>query len=65
MAVLENLEPKKVFQFFEELCQIPHGTFDIDRMSDYCVEFAKKRNLKYIQDEVKNVLIFKTAWDTI
>ncbi len=59
MAVLENLEPKKVFQFFEELCQIPHGTFDIDRMSDYCVEFAKKRNLKYIQDEVKNVLIFK------
>lgn len=59
MAVLENLEPKKVFQFFEELCQIPHGTFDIDRMSDHCVEFAKERNLKYIQDEVKNVLIFK------
>lgn len=59
MAVLENLEPKKVFQFFEEICQIPHGTFDIDRISDYCVEFAKERNLKYIQDEVKNVLIFK------
>lgn len=30
MAVLENLEPKKVFQFFEEICQIPHGTFDIE-----------------------------------
>ena len=59
MAVLENLEPKKVFRFFEEICQIPHGTFDIDRISDYYVEFAKERGLKYIQDEVKNVLIFK------
>lgn len=59
MAVLENLEPKKVFQYFEEICQIPHGTFDIDRISDYYVEFAKERGLKYIQDEVKNVLIFK------
>lgn len=59
MAVLENLEPKKVFQFFEEMCQIPHGTFDIDRISDYFVQFAKDRDLKFIQDEVKNVLIFK------
>lgn len=59
MAVLENLEPKKVFQFFEELCQIPHGTFDIERISDYCAKFAADRGLKYIQDEVKNVIIFK------
>ena len=59
MAVLENLEPKKVFQFFEELCQIPHGTFDIGRISDYCAKFAEDRGLKYIQDEVKNVIIFK------
>ena len=48
MAVLENLEPKKVFQFFEELCQIPHGTFDIGRISDYCAKFAEDRGLKYI-----------------
>lgn len=59
MAVLENVEPKKVFQFFEEICQIPHGTFDIERISDYCAKFAKDRGLRYIQDEVKNVIIFK------
>lgn len=59
MAVLENLEPKKVFQFFEEICQIPHGTFDMDRISDYYAKFAKDRGLRYIQDEVKNVIIFK------
>ncbi len=59
MAVLENLEPQKVFQFFEEMCQIPRGTFDTKRISDYCVEFAKERGLSYIQDEVNNVIITK------
>ncbi len=59
MAVLENLEPKKVFQFFEELCQIPHGTFNTKEISDYCVEFAKQRGLEVAQDETNNVIIKK------
>ena len=45
MPVLDQLEPKKVFQFFEEMTRIPHGTFDTKRISDYCVEFAKERGL--------------------
>ena len=59
MAVLDQLEPKKMFRFFEEICQIPHGTFDIGQISDYCADFAKKRNLEVIQDEVGNVVIKK------
>lgn len=59
MAVLDQLEPKKVFQFFEEICQIPHGTFDIGQISDFCVDFAKKRNLEVVQDKVGNVVIKK------
>ena len=59
MAVLENQEPQKVFQFFEEMCQIPHGTFDTKRISDYCVAFAKDRGLEVIQDEANNVIIRK------
>ena len=59
MAVLENLEPQKVFQFFEEMSAIPRGTFDMKRISDYCVAFAKERNLEVIQDEVNNVIIKK------
>lgn len=59
MAVLENFEPQKVFQFFEEICQIPRGTFDTKRISDYCVAFAKERGLSVIQDEVNNVIITK------
>lgn len=59
MAVLENQEPKKVFRFFEEMCQIPHGTFDTKRICDYCVAFAKERGLSVIQDEANNVIIKK------
>lgn len=59
MAVLEHIEPQEVFFFFEELCKIPHATFDPKRISDYCVEFAKERGLEVIQDEVYNVIIRK------
>ncbi len=59
MAVLENLEPQKVFQFFEEMSGIPRGTFDMKRISDYCVAFAKERNLEVIRDEMNNVIIKK------
>lgn len=61
MAVLEHLEPKSVFHFFEELCKIPRGTFDTKRVSDYCVAFAKERGLEYMQDEANNVIIKKAG----
>lgn len=59
MAVLDQLEPKNVFYFFEELCKIPHATFDTKRISDYCVAFAKERGLEVTQDEANNVIIRK------
>lgn len=57
--VLDQLQPKEVFRFFEEICQIPHGSFDTKRISDYCVAFAKERNLDCIQDSVNNIIITK------
>ena len=59
--MLENLQPKAVFNFFEEICQIPHGSGNTKQISDYLVKFAKERNLEYIQDEVNNVIIIKEA----
>ena len=61
MKVLAELEPKAVFHFFEEIANIPHGSGNIDAISDYLVAFAKKRNLEYVQDLVKNVIIYKKA----
>ncbi len=61
MRKLENLEPKKVFEFFEDICSIPHGSGNTKKISDYLVAFAKSRGLKYIQDELNNVVIYKSA----
>lgn len=61
MSVLSGLEPSSVFHFFEEICSIPHGSGNTDRMSDYLVNFAKERNLEYHQDKLKNVIIIKEA----
>lgn len=61
MNVCEHLEPKKVFEYFEKISSIPHGSGNTDKISDFCVSFAKEHNLKYIQDEAGNVIIFKEA----
>lgn len=59
MAVLEHIEPREVFHFFEEISQIPRGTYNTKAVSDYCVNFAKDRGLTAIQDEWSNVIIKK------
>ena len=61
MAVLENLKPERVFYYFEKICNIPHGSGNTKQISDYLVEFAKKKELRFIQDEMGNVVIFKEA----
>ena len=61
MGVLGELEPKSVFRFFEEICAIPHGSGNVDRLSDYLVSFAGERGLFCRQDEMKNVIISKDA----
>lgn len=61
MCSISHLEPKAVFTYFEEMCQIPHGSGNLQQISDYLVEFAKKNNLEYIQDEALNVIMKKPA----
>lgn len=61
MGVLGELEPKPVFRFFEEICKIPHGSGNVEGLSDYLVSFARERGLYCRQDEMKNVIISKDA----
>lgn len=56
---LAGLKPAAVFGYFEEICSIPHGSRNTKAISDYLVAFAHARNLRYIQDEVNNVIIFQ------
>ena len=59
--VLEHLEPKAVFHFFEDLTRIPHGSRNTKAISDYCAAFARARGLWVYQDELNNVIIKKPA----
>lgn len=61
MGNLSELKPNKVFKYFEELCKIPRGSGDMERISTYCVDFAKSRGLEVIKDEANNVIIRKGA----
>lgn len=63
MGALKGLQPAGVYRFFEEIAKIPHGSYHVDEISDYLVAFAKERNLKVVQDELKNVVIYKAASD--
>ena len=55
---LAGLEPASVFGYFEQLCAIPHGSGNTKMISDYLVNFAKEHGIRYIQDELNNVLLF-------
>ena len=58
---LAGLEPASVFGYFEEICSIPHGSGNTKMISDYLVRFAKEHGLRYIQDELNNVIIFQNG----
>ena len=57
MKVLENIEPKKVMEYFEILSTIPHGSGNTKAISDYCVKYAKEHGFEYHQDDSNNVII--------
>lgn len=59
---MENiLKPEAVFKYFKEICAIPHGSGDMEKISEYCLNFAKENGLKAICDDAKNVIIYKNG----
>lgn len=61
MRILENLEPKNVFYYFEEICKIPHGSGNTKKISDYLKAFADEHGLYCRQDELNNIVMIKEA----
>ena len=61
MSVLNGLEPKSVFKFFEDISAIPRGSGNTKAVSDYLAEFARTRGLEHYQDELNNIIIIAPA----
>ncbi len=61
MAVLDQLQPGKVFHYFEEISGIPRVSLFTKAIGDYLVSFAQERGLDCRRDEAGNVIIRKGA----
>lgn len=61
MAALSGIKPEKVFEYFEKLCSVPHGSGNTKIISDLCVGFAQELGLKYRQEKCNNLIIWKDA----
>lgn len=59
--VLSGLKPEKVFEFFELLSSVPHGSGNTGPISGLCMDFARERGLWCRRDESNNVIIKKPA----
>ena len=55
------LEPKKVFEFFAEILQIPRPSKKEDKIIEYLMKWGNDRKLETLRDEIGNVLIRKPA----
>ncbi|MCI9607609.1 MAG: aminoacyl-histidine dipeptidase [Muribaculaceae bacterium] len=58
---VKDLQPKRVFEIFDEITQVPRPSKKEEKIRAYLLEFAKKNNLAARTDEVGNVVISKPA----
>ena len=58
---VKELQPKQVFEIFDEITKVPRPSKKEDKIRQYLLDFAKKHNLEAKTDEVGNVAITKPA----
>ena len=61
MSVVENLEPKLLWKYFDEIRKIPRCSKHEEKIRKYILDFAKKLELKIKIDKPGNVVILKPA----
>jgi len=61
MKRLKNLSPQPLWNYFEEICQVPRPSKKEEKIIQFLLDFAKEHGLKARQDEIGNLLIKKPA----
>ena len=57
-----HLQPQAVFDFFLQICKIPHGSKNEAEISAFLQNFGKELGYETIADSVGNVLVKKPAY---
>ena len=58
---ITDLEPKLVWQCFDEITKVPRPTHHLDKMKAFLVDWANRHNIPVKTDEVGNVMMTKAA----
>ncbi|PIF05778.1 MAG: cytosol nonspecific dipeptidase [Draconibacterium sp.] len=61
MQKLSQLSPQPLFNYFEQICQVPRPSKKEEKIRTFLLDFAKKNNLSAKTDKAGNVLISKPA----
>ena len=59
--MIVGFEPKRVFEYFEQISAIPRGSGNEQGIADYLERFARECGLDCIRDASNNILIKKPA----
>jgi len=61
MNTLSTLIPQPLFNYFEDICQVPRPSKKEEKIREFLLDFASKNKLASKTDEAGNVLILKPA----
>ena len=61
MSEIRNLEPKAVWNIFQDLCEIPRPSKKEQKAAEFAKKFGEDLGLETIVDEIGNVIIKKPA----
>ncbi|PST89880.1 aminoacyl-histidine dipeptidase [Photobacterium jeanii] len=61
MSEISQLSPQAVWQFFDQICSIPHPSKHEEQLAQHIIKFAEGEGLDVRRDDVGNVFIKKPA----
>lgn len=61
MTAISQLQPQALWQWFEQICAIPHPSKHEQALSEYIQAWAKDKQLELVEDKVGNLIIKKPA----
>ncbi|WEM41700.1 aminoacyl-histidine dipeptidase [Photobacterium sp. DA100] len=61
MSEISQLSPQPVWQFFDQICSIPHPSKHEEALAQHIIQFAQDEGLDVRRDAVGNVFIKKPA----
>lgn len=59
--ILDGIEPINVLRYFEDICEIPHGSGNMEGIRKYILDFASSNSLIAKSDAIGNIVIYKDA----